>query len=50
MIVGASRPDQLAENLAAADLSLTEEEVAALDSLDPPAPLYPDPRWLTVTE
>jgi aryl-alcohol dehydrogenase-like predicted oxidoreductase len=47
VIVGASRPEQLADNLTAADLSLTEEELAALDALDRPAPLYPDPRWLT---
>jgi aryl-alcohol dehydrogenase-like predicted oxidoreductase len=47
VIVGASRPEQLADNLAAADLSLTEEELAALDAIDPPPPLYPDPRWLT---
>jgi aryl-alcohol dehydrogenase-like predicted oxidoreductase len=47
VIVGASRPEQLADNLAAADLSLTEEEVAALDAIDAPPPLYPHPRWLT---
>jgi aryl-alcohol dehydrogenase-like predicted oxidoreductase len=47
VIVGASRPDQLADNLSAADLSLTDEEVAALDSIDPSAPLYPHPLWLT---
>jgi aryl-alcohol dehydrogenase-like predicted oxidoreductase len=47
VIVGASRPEQLADNLAAADLALTEDEVAALDAVDPPAPLYPHPRWLT---
>jgi aryl-alcohol dehydrogenase-like predicted oxidoreductase len=47
VIVGASRPEQLADNLAAADLQLTGEEVAALDAVDPPAPLYPHPRWLT---
>jgi aryl-alcohol dehydrogenase-like predicted oxidoreductase len=47
IIVGASKPEQLADNLAAADVVLTEAEVAALDALDPPAPLYPHPRWLT---
>jgi aryl-alcohol dehydrogenase-like predicted oxidoreductase len=46
-IVGASRPEQLADNLAAADVALTEKEVTALNALDPPVPLYPDPRWLT---
>jgi aryl-alcohol dehydrogenase-like predicted oxidoreductase len=50
VIVGASRPEQLAGNLAAADLALIEQEVAALDALDPPAPLYPHPRWLTSGE
>ena len=24
-----------------------EEELATLDALDPPVPIYPDPRWLT---
>lgn len=48
-IIGASRPEQLADNLAAADLSLTDAELAALDALDSPLPLYPDPRWLTGT-
>jgi aryl-alcohol dehydrogenase-like predicted oxidoreductase len=47
VIVGASRPAQLADNLAAADVALADEEVAALDALDAPAPLYPDWRWLT---
>jgi aryl-alcohol dehydrogenase-like predicted oxidoreductase len=47
VIVGASRPEQLSDNLAAADLSLEDDEVAALDALDPPAPLYPHPRWLS---
>jgi aryl-alcohol dehydrogenase-like predicted oxidoreductase len=47
VIVGASRLEQLAENLAAADLALTGDELETLDALDPPAPLYPHPRWLT---
>jgi aryl-alcohol dehydrogenase-like predicted oxidoreductase len=47
VIVGASRPEQLADNLAAADLALTGDELAQLDALDAPAPHYPDPRWLT---
>jgi aryl-alcohol dehydrogenase-like predicted oxidoreductase len=50
VIVGGSRPEQVAANLAAAELALTEEEVAALDAVDPPAPLYPHPRWLTEGE
>jgi aryl-alcohol dehydrogenase-like predicted oxidoreductase len=47
VIVGASTPEQLGDNLAAADLALTAEELAALDAVDPPAPLYPHPQWLT---
>jgi aryl-alcohol dehydrogenase-like predicted oxidoreductase len=47
VIVGASRPEQLADNLAAAGLSLTEDDLAALDALDPSPPPYPDARWLT---
>ena len=47
VIVGASRPEQLADNLAAAELALSEDELTTLDALDPPAPLYPHPRWLT---
>jgi aryl-alcohol dehydrogenase-like predicted oxidoreductase len=50
VIVGASNPQQLADNLAAAELALTEDELAALDAVDPPAPLYPHPRWLTPDE
>jgi aryl-alcohol dehydrogenase-like predicted oxidoreductase len=50
VIVGASKTEQLADNLAAADLVLTDDEHAALDAVDPPAPLYPHPRWLTRTE
>jgi aryl-alcohol dehydrogenase-like predicted oxidoreductase len=47
VILGASKPQQLSQNLAAADLELSAAEVAVLDALDPPAPLYPDPRWMT---
>lgn len=47
VIIGASRPEQLADNLAAADLELTAHELIQLDTLDPPPPLYPDSRWLT---
>ncbi|MEV0185944.1 aldo/keto reductase [Streptomyces sp. NPDC050625] len=46
VIVGAKRPDQLTENLAAVDLELTEEDLAALDAASAlPAP-YPD--WIQV--
>jgi aryl-alcohol dehydrogenase-like predicted oxidoreductase len=47
VIIGASRPEQLADNLAAADLALNQQELATLDATDAPAPIYPDPRWLT---
>jgi aryl-alcohol dehydrogenase-like predicted oxidoreductase len=46
VIVGASRPDQLAGNLAVADFSLSGDELAELDAIDPPEPIYPDPCWL----
>ena len=46
VIVGASRPGQLAGNLAAAGFTLSGDEIAELDVLDPPEPIYPDPRWL----
>jgi aryl-alcohol dehydrogenase-like predicted oxidoreductase len=48
IIIGASGPEQLAENLAAADIALTEDELATLDAMDPPGPIYPDSRWMTV--
>lgn len=47
VIIGASRPEQLTDNLAASELSLTHDELTALDAVDAPSPLYPDPRWLT---
>ena len=46
VILGASGPDQLAGNLAAAELVLTDDEVAMLDAQGARPPLYPDPRWL----
>jgi aryl-alcohol dehydrogenase-like predicted oxidoreductase len=41
VIVGASKVEQLEENLAAADLVLEPDEVARLDAATSPAPLYP---------
>jgi len=41
VIVGARRPDQLAENLAATGVDLTAEELAQLDALGEPEPEYP---------
>src|SRR5688572_26621378 len=40
VIVGARRADQLAENLAASDVELATEELAALDGLGAPEPEY----------
>lgn len=47
IIVGASTLVQLADNLAASDMTLSADQVAALDAVDQPPPLYPDGRWLT---
>jgi aryl-alcohol dehydrogenase-like predicted oxidoreductase len=40
-IVGASRVEQLDDNLAAADLELTDDELARLDAATALAPIYP---------
>ena len=40
-IVGASSLDQLDDNLAAAELALTTEELATLDAATALAPIYP---------
>lgn len=42
VLVGAGNPEQLADNLRAADLALCPEELARLDELTRPAPLYPN--------
>jgi aryl-alcohol dehydrogenase-like predicted oxidoreductase len=41
IIIGASKPEQSSDNVAAASLTLTQEEVEALDALTTPRPLYP---------
>jgi aryl-alcohol dehydrogenase-like predicted oxidoreductase len=41
VLVGASRPQQLADNLAAAALALDDAALAELDALTAPAPIYP---------
>ena len=41
VLVGASRPEQLADNLAAAAVRLAPEEVQGLDALTAPAAVYP---------
>lgn len=45
VILGASRPEQLADNLGAAALVLPEAVVAKLDALTAPAELYPHWHW-----
>jgi aryl-alcohol dehydrogenase-like predicted oxidoreductase len=41
VIVGASARAQLVENLAAAEVALADDDIATLDQLSAPAPLYP---------
>ncbi|MBW7453741.1 aldo/keto reductase, partial [Paenibacillus sepulcri] len=45
VLIGSSKAAQLEENLNAADLNLTSEEIARLEQLTRPAPLYPN--WYT---
>jgi len=45
VILGASRPEQLADNLGAAALVLPDDVVARLDALTAPAELYPHWHW-----
>lgn len=44
VIVGATRPEQLSQNLAASDVELTTEDVAALDQASALKPEYP--QWM----
>jgi aryl-alcohol dehydrogenase-like predicted oxidoreductase len=44
VIVGAKTPEQLADNIAAAELTLSEDDLAALDKATALAPEYP--RWM----
>ena len=41
VVVGARTDEQLADNLKAADLTLTDEEVARLDEVSQPPLIYP---------
>jgi aryl-alcohol dehydrogenase-like predicted oxidoreductase len=45
VVLGASKPEQLADNLVAADLALPAEIVARLDALTAPPELYPHWHW-----
>ncbi|WP_376097786.1 aldo/keto reductase [Roseomonas sp. CCTCC AB2023176] len=42
VLLGASKPHQLADNLGAAEVRLTAEEVAALDAITTPPEVYPN--------
>ena len=42
VIIGASKPHQLEDNLKAADLKLSGEELAELDAITAPTRLYPN--------
>jgi aryl-alcohol dehydrogenase-like predicted oxidoreductase len=42
VLIGANKMEQLQDNLAAADLQLAAEEVASLDELTAPTPVYPN--------
>jgi aryl-alcohol dehydrogenase-like predicted oxidoreductase len=42
VLVGATKPHQLDDNLAAVDLKLTEADIAELDAATPLAPVYPN--------
>jgi aryl-alcohol dehydrogenase-like predicted oxidoreductase len=44
VLVGANRPEQLSENLKAADVALSSDEVAELDEMT--APRLPYPAWM----
>jgi aryl-alcohol dehydrogenase-like predicted oxidoreductase len=41
VIIGASNLQQFSDNVAAANLTLTQEEIEVLDALTTPRPLYP---------
>ena len=45
VIVGASKPQQLDDNLAAAELHLANDELTVLDEFTKPASVYPN--WFT---
>ncbi len=45
VLIGANKMEQLEDNLKAADLKLSAEEVAKLEEMTAPAPLYP--HWFT---
>jgi diketogulonate reductase-like aldo/keto reductase len=42
VLIGANKMAQLEDNLGAADIQLTADEVTGLDKLTAPAPIYPN--------
>jgi aryl-alcohol dehydrogenase-like predicted oxidoreductase len=48
VIVGAKTVEQLDDNLAAAELTLSAEEIAALDKVSAPTPEYPG--WMVARQ
>ncbi len=44
VIIGARNDEQLRQNLAAADLELTADELERLGAITKPAPIYP--QWM----
>jgi aryl-alcohol dehydrogenase-like predicted oxidoreductase len=42
VLLGASKPAQLADNLGAADLRLSDDEIGKLDAATVPAAVYPN--------
>jgi aryl-alcohol dehydrogenase-like predicted oxidoreductase len=42
VLIGATKAHQLADNLKAADITLTAEQIADLDAATAPAPVYPN--------
>ncbi len=47
VLLGATRPDQLADNLGAAQVALPDEIMARLDAATAIAPIYPSSDWVS---
>jgi aryl-alcohol dehydrogenase-like predicted oxidoreductase len=46
VLIGATKLHQLDDNLGAADISLMDEDIAALDEATAVAPIYPTTQWI----
>lgn len=46
VLLGATKPHQLADNLGAMDVSFTEDELAAIDAATAHPPIYPSSNWV----